>query len=198
VLKTDSIRSRYGSGTETTTKFNNTDRWNMYQCEGIVVSKSGRIFLSLHGNIVEISFKYRNIVRIFDPENINVEANGICLSLNQKDLYVATDKYVYVLSLEKGTGRIIYRSRPSFSPNLITLRGDQILVCNTYLHSPLFTSEWRTLFLWLSYTGDVLGASTHLIKWTSTSHVKNFIKSPSTGRLWVTIDSDICETLEYE
>ena len=199
VLKTDSIRShRHGSRSETTTKYNDKRRVNFYGCEGIVVSNSGRIFLSLLGHIVEISFKDRNIVRIFDPENINVEANGICLSLNQKDLYVATDKYVYVLSLENGTGRIIYRSSPSFSSNLIILRGDQILVCNTYLHSPLFTSEWRTLFVWLSDTGDVLGRSTRLTKWTSTLYVKNFINCPSTGRLWVTIDSDICETLEYE
>ena len=74
VLKTDSIRShRHGSRSETTTKYNDKRRVNFYGCEGIVVSKSGRIFLSLHGHIVEISFKDRNIVRIFDPENINVE-----------------------------------------------------------------------------------------------------------------------------
>ena len=135
-------------------------------------------------------------------------SESICLSFNQKDLYVAIQDCVVVLSLDDGRFRTLYTPTSPFPwiKNIDMSRGNQILVCTTYIRDDPYTTKSIPLFIWLSDDGNCLGKYTlstrlsHNIDWDKDELrliVKDFIICPYTGRLWVTIYG-YPKTLEFE
>ena len=156
---------------------------------GIVVSSRGSIFLKLYKRIIEISFRDRKVVRIFQEQY----GSSMCLSFNQNDLYIANRSCVQALSLTDGKTRTLYTSEKldydlndnTLRGNHITMRGNQILVCRLDI-------ETNLMFIWLSEIGDFQGEYTLEGRFGAVEEevltVKNFVICPSSGRLWLSID----------
>jgi hypothetical protein len=156
---------------------------------GIVVSSRGSIFLKLHKRIIEISFRERKVVRVFQEHH----GTSMCLSFNENDLFIVDRSCVRALSSTDGKTRTVYTSEKfnhdltgSFvRGNHITMRGNQILVCRLDI-------ETTFMYIWLSETGDFQGEYTLEGRFGAVEEevltVKNFVICPSIGRLWLSID----------
>ena len=155
---------------------------------GIVVSSRGSIFLKLHKRIMEISFRDRKVVRVFQEQH----GTSMCLSFNENDLLIVDRSNVQALSLTDEKTRTVYTSEKlnhdlnhiTVRGNHITMRGNQILVCRVDI-------ETNVMFIWLSETGDFQGEYTLEGRFGAVEEevltVKNFVVCPSSGRLWLSI-----------